>query len=261
MRGGSNMDYLQLEKEVNNTMQVVNGWVNPSIPCWKYTFDYRKSKICAGERDGEITFYPIEMLNKIRLHPDNVVRANIVFITIHELSHIEQLIDYDRYMRDKQYCREIERGCNYHAFHFILDNLSILHQRLGDFDEMTIYGLGNSLGSYGIRYQLGTNWEMVTNLLHTYIQEKFLLSYRLYNYIEMIIKNEHPTERFGSCRVIVRNGNNVINVNEFLRVIDCIRDFNIVGFSNHDDNGKLIINLTLPADQFNPKEIVCRVNQ
>lgn len=255
------MDYLQLEKEVNSIMKVMNGWVNPSIPCWKYTFDYRKSKICAGERDGELTFYPIEMLNKIRLHPDNVVRANILFITTHELSHIEQLINYDRYTSDEQYRKEIERGCNYHAFHFIMDNLSTLHQRLGDFDEFTIYGLGSCLGSYGIRYQLGTNWEMVSNLLHTYIQEKFLLSYRSYTYIEMMIHNEHPTEKFGSCRVIVRNGNNVINVNEFLRIIDAIRDFNIVNFSNQDINGQLKITVTLPADQYCPKEIVCRVNQ
>lgn len=253
------MNYLQLQNEIHNMMRVLNGWVNPTISCFKYTIEYKKSPICAGERDAIIHFYPIKILEKMESYPDKVIRANILFIVTHELSHIEQLINYDRYSADPTYRKEIERGCNYHAFRFVMDNLSILHQRLRDFDEFTLYNSCSYLKFNNIRYQLGTNWEMVSNLLHQFIQEKFLLTYRSYDHIEMYINNGHPTHQLGSGLIMIRDGNNIINVNKFFRIVHVIRSFSTIKLSNKEINGGLMIYLVLPAEEYNLEAIVRRV--
>lgn len=253
------MNYLQLQNEIHNMMRVLNGWVNPTISCFKYTFDYKKSPICAGERDAIIHFYPIKILEKMESYPDKLIRANLLFIVTHELSHIEQLLNYDRYGADPDYRKEIERGCNYHAFRFIMDNLSILHQKIGDFDEFTLYNSCSYLKFNNIRYQLGTNWEMVSNLLHQFIQEKFLLSYRSYDHIEMHIDNGHPTPQLGSGLIVIRDGNSIINVNKFFRIVHVIRSFSTIKLSNKEINGRLMIRLVLPAEEYNLEEIVRRV--
>ena len=253
------MNYLQLQNEIHNMMRVLNGWVNPTISCFKYTFEYKKSHICAGERDAVIHFYPIKILEKMELHSDKLVRANVLFIVVHELSHIEQLLNYDRYDADPTYRQEIERGCNYHAFRFIMDNLSILHQKIGDFDEFTLYNSCSYLKFNNIRYQLGTNWEMVSNLLHQFIQEKFLLTYRSYDHIEMYINNGHPTHQLGSGLIVIRDGNNIINVNKFFRIVHVIRSFSKIRLSNKEINGGLMIYLILPAEEYNLEAIVRRI--
>ena len=253
------MNYLQLQNEIHNMMRVLNGWVNPTISCFKYTFEYKKSPICAGERDAIIHFYPIKILEKMELYPDKIIRANVLFIVTHELSHIEQLLNYDRYSADQTYRKEIERGCNYHAFRFIMDNLGILHQRLGDFDEFTLYNSCSYLKFNNIRYQLGTNWEMVSNLLHQFIQEKFLLTYRSYDHIEMYINNGHPTHQLGSGLIVIRDGNNIINVNKFFRIVHVIRSFSKIRLSNKEINGGLMIYLILPAEEYNLEAIVRRI--
>ena len=100
---------------------------------------------------------------------------------------------------------------------------------------------------------------MVSNLLHQFIQEKFLLTYRSCNRIEMYIDNGHPTPQLGSGLIVIRDGNNIINVNKFFRIVHVIRSFSKIKFYNKEIDNGLMIHLMLPAEEYNLEEIVRRV--
>lgn len=63
------------------------------------------------------------------------IRGLILLTIIHELSHINQNIDYDRFKKDDVYHDKIEMENHYNALNFMLNREEELHAIFGDYSD------------------------------------------------------------------------------------------------------------------------------
>lgn len=60
--------------------------------------------------------------NHVMLYPDHLLVNDCIFTVIHELSHIDQLVDYDLANSNKEYLYQIETANNYNTYRILRDN-------------------------------------------------------------------------------------------------------------------------------------------
>ena len=63
------------------------------------------------------------------------IRGLILITIIHELSHINQNIDYNRFSKDEVYHQKIELENHYNALNFMLNREEELHNLFGDYSD------------------------------------------------------------------------------------------------------------------------------
>lgn len=63
------------------------------------------------------------------------IRGLILITIIHELSHINQNIDYNRFSKDEAYHQKIELENHYNALNFMLNREEELHNLFGDYSD------------------------------------------------------------------------------------------------------------------------------
>lgn len=63
------------------------------------------------------------------------IKGLIILTIVHELSHINQNIDYDRFSKDDAYRDKIEMENHYNALNFILNREEELHGVFGDYSD------------------------------------------------------------------------------------------------------------------------------
>lgn len=63
------------------------------------------------------------------------IRGLILITIIHELSHINQNIDYNRFHKDEAYHQKIELENHYNALNFMLNREEELHNLFGDYSD------------------------------------------------------------------------------------------------------------------------------
>lgn len=63
------------------------------------------------------------------------IRGLILITIIHELSHINQNIDYNRFSKDEAYNQKIELENHYNALNFMLNREEELHNLFGDYSD------------------------------------------------------------------------------------------------------------------------------
>lgn len=63
------------------------------------------------------------------------IRGLILITIIHELSHINQNIDYNRFSKDEAYHQRIELENHYNALNFMLNREEELHNIFGDYSD------------------------------------------------------------------------------------------------------------------------------
>lgn len=63
------------------------------------------------------------------------IRGLILITIIHELSHINQNIDYNRFSKDEAYHQRIELENHYNALNFMLNREEELHNLFGDYSD------------------------------------------------------------------------------------------------------------------------------
>jgi hypothetical protein len=121
--------YKLIKLWIEKSYEALNGKIN-RIPAVGYTINYdpNVSKL-GGENNGYITFYSqtIQRFLCNKLSTEEQFRAMIVIIVAHELSHIDQAIDYDMYSSDIQYAKSIEADNNKRTFIWLLNNLEYVN--------------------------------------------------------------------------------------------------------------------------------------
>lgn len=164
--------YYWIENEINKAMQFLNGKVNTLMPA-TYNCSYVDSEICAGTRNGNITFYIRKINKEYEKFNTYSLRTWIIIIVTHELSHIDQDLDYDRYFEDKDYMRYIEYANDNRATDWISSNIQLLHQGLGDFDESLIATRRHLLNGEVVRYHYINKDLFTINLIDKYIGNRY----------------------------------------------------------------------------------------
>lgn len=121
--------YKLIKLWIDKSYEALNGKIN-KIPAVGYTINYdpNVSKL-GGEHNGYITFYSqtIQRFLCSKLNTEEQFRAMTVIIVAHELSHIDQAIDYNMYSSNIQYAKSIEADNNKHTFIWLMNNLEYVN--------------------------------------------------------------------------------------------------------------------------------------
>ncbi len=161
------ISYKYAEKKIIEYMSFLNGKVNRN-KCHRYDFWPGCENAPAYEHFGSISFFPSKLIQTYGEYPMKVFNGMLLVIICHELSHIDQDIDYTKYHLDDNYRREVENGCNLNAYRFICKNISILHAALGEFDELVIDDISKDINFNRDRYIIASNAKKVFYLIRDY---------------------------------------------------------------------------------------------
>jgi hypothetical protein len=141
---------------IDKSYEALNGKIN-RIPAVGYTINYDPNTTkLGGENNAYLTFYSqtIQRFLCNKLSTEAEYRAMTVIIVAHELSHIDQAIDYDRYANDIQYAKSIEEDNNKRTFIWLLNNLDYVNSIMYDIDIQYII---NYARDYNVNLQNNVN--------------------------------------------------------------------------------------------------------
>ena len=114
---------------IQDTYNVLNGKINMYVPTMlNIVFSENKKDKMAWNENGILSIN-INKMPSIATNTDNA-KTLIIDIMAHELSHIDQKIDFNRYKKDRQYYEFIEGTNMLRSARGILDNLAYIQRML-----------------------------------------------------------------------------------------------------------------------------------
>ena len=249
------MNYYHLQNLIHQMMDYLNGRVNKNLMCYRYDFSFNQSDVCAYETCGRIMFFLPHIVNRFKEYSFYVFKAHLLFIVIHELSHIDQLIYYNRYEKDKDYRNEIEQSNNNNTFSWISSNISALHAAFGDFDENTIVALSKALNFNRFRYRVATKNELVEILIERYLIGKNNNRYRSFKTVTLSFKHNECE----AARITVKRDNKVIDPNVIHPIVYDITLFKTIDVYNKTEGDTLMIEIISSDSEKSLNEVIRRV--
>lgn len=249
------MNYYHLQNLIHRMMDYLNGRVNKNLMCYRYDFSFNPSNICAYEACGRIMFFLPHIVHRFKDYPFYTFKAHMLFIVIHELSHIDQLIYYNQYENDTNYRNEIEQANNNNTFSWISRNISALHKVFGEFDENALVDLSKQLNFNRFRYRVATKNELVEILIEKYLIGKNSSRYNSFGTVILAFHHNGYEE----VRITVKKNRKVIDPNIIHPIVYNIRCFKTVDVINRIDGDTLVIDITSTDSERTLNEVIQRV--
>lgn len=194
------MTYIEIENAFREILEVLVGKVN-KFPYFGLNFSYESdSPSSAGESHGYITVYPIKFAkNYCKKYNLKELRSYIILICIHELSHINQSIDYDLYSTNKQYMSMIENENEINTTKWISDNINILKRGIPNFDVNFLLYMSNYNVNSVYKKMVKVDYEnFYYSMLQYYIkpEKRFILDSPtlevVFNFYDMNCRSKKP---------------------------------------------------------------------
>ena len=159
---------------VSKAYDYINGKIN-NIASVGYTLNFDPdAENLGGERNGYITFYmiPIQKIGR-QIGDVDSFKTMISFIVAHELSHIDQAIDYKRYADDIQYMKTIELENNKRAISWVVSNALPLREAMGGFNVNFIMTYAKHANINGITYPVEPLYETIRTQIEPLMETRF----------------------------------------------------------------------------------------
>lgn len=242
---------------ITRCMEFLNGKINPNFRCYRYDFVSSESDIAAGENNGYITFYLQKIAEDYTEYSYEDIISFMILIVTHELSHVEQNINYSRYIEDKEYRNYIETTNQNHAKWWIYNNMSMLHQGLGDFnDEIIIQACENTSPGITLFNRADRN-QLTRNIMSDYfLRPENESRFFDYDYITMEFYDDDIGEKFDA--IVIKEGNIIADPNMLVPHLDIIKRYKSLKVDNINKNNWFNIEAHLTNSNINPIEI-CHV--
>lgn len=170
------LNALAIQDYLTKYVNFLSGKVNQKYPLIGYVFSYDPNiTICAGCRRGQLRFYPLNIIKEFDGTPFQEMKSWLIQIAVHELSHIDQDIDYDKYSTDIEYKKAIEEANENHTIEWIQNNLNILHKAFPDITDLPLWRGSNST-KFGVsvsnnEYQICKTQNLMHNMLIKYLSD------------------------------------------------------------------------------------------
>ena len=253
-------NYFYVQSFITKAMKILNGRVNHKVICYNYEFSIAESELCAYESYGRIMFYPATILEQYGFCRPELFKAYLLLIVVHELSHVDQLILYDRYKMDSKYRTDIENGANMNAFRFVSDNIRVLHGAFGNFDEFPIQELFNRLNPNTTRYMVGTDSELIKVAIEDYLLKDNKYRYDMFNSVTLNIEHSmltYPVSKM-TGKLELKHGHKIIDLKTLYPILYQVRRHRLVKVNNDIYGDHLVINISTESKQPLMNQVVRR---
>jgi hypothetical protein len=234
-------------------MKLLNGQINKNLRCYKYDYIFSTDKVHGKECNGTITFNLQSMAYELR-NVEPLTRFGCIIRTVsHELSHIDQDVNYFKYERDYSYRNWIERSNELNSVCFLMDNLVMIKRNLGNFDHTILEDLYQYAKIHGTKYITASKSKMISNIMETYMIDTNKTKYKDLNTILL---------NLNGIRYIVKHNGEVIEPNILYPVINELSNFrSIKVFNMLKDDNTLIVKVQTEEEQRRLEEIIYRIDK
>lgn len=212
------MRYGNYKKIINDCMEVLNGKVNTLVRCHSYSFDFKDFDDRLATSDparGIISFNLVAISKFLDKMSDYDAREYCIRCVAHELSHLDQDIDQNRYAIDHDYKSWIERTNDTRAIEFLLDNRNMIFNCLGEYTFESYEEIYRSCKAHGTGYRPVTVETAITRAISSYLLPKY--RGKRYDTIMISINDLEGTKNIS--RLVVKNGTNYIDPNILFPII------------------------------------------
>ena len=236
--------YKLIKLWIDKSYEALNGKIN-RIPAVGYTINYDPNTTkLGGENNAYLTFYSqtIQRFLCNKLSTEAEYRAMTVIIVAHELSHIDQAIDYDRYANDIQYAKFIEEDNNKRTFIWLLNNLDYVNSIMYGIDIQYII---NYAKNYNINLQNNTNlsiYDTIRAQIEPLMSQVTCRFDDMINITLRILRNNIPID------YIVKNNGRLGNVESIMNALREIYRYNKYTIKNITLNNSILIEISLDEE-------------
>ena len=236
--------YKLIKLWIDKSYEALNGKIN-RIPAVGYTINYDPNTTkLGGENNAYLTFYSqtIQRFLCNKLSTEAEYRAMTVIIVAHELSHIDQAIDYDRYANDIQYAKSIEEDNNKRTFIWLLNNLDYVNSIMYGIDIQYII---NYAKNYNINLQNNTNlsiYDTIRTQIEPLMSQVSCRFDDMINITLRILRNNIPID------YIVKINGRLGNVESIMNALREIYRYNKYVIKNITLNNSILIEISLDEE-------------
>ena len=236
--------YKLIKLWIDKSYEALNGKIN-RIPAVGYTINYDPNTTkLGGENNAYLTFYSqtIQRFLCNKLSTEAEYRAMTVIIVAHELSHIDQAIDYDRYANDIQYAKFIEEDNNKRTFIWLLNNLDYVNSIMYGIDIQYII---NYAKNYNINLQNNTNlsiYDTIRTQIEPLMSQVSCRFDDMINITLRILRNNIPID------YIVKINGRLGNVESIMNALREIYRYNKYIIKNITLNNSILIEISLDEE-------------
>ena len=236
--------YKLIKLWIDKSYEALNGKIN-RIPAVGYTINYDPNTTkLGGENNAYLTFYSqtIQRFLCNKLSTEAEYRAMTVIIVAHELSHIDQAIDYDRYANDIQYAKFIEEDNNKRTFIWLLNNLDYVNSIMYGIDIQYII---NYAKNYNINLQNNANlsiYDTIRTQIEPLMSQVTCRFDDMINITLRILRNNIPID------YIVKINGRLGNVESIMNALREIYRYNKYIIKNIALNNSILIEISLDEE-------------
>lgn len=236
--------YKLIKLWIDKSYEALNGKIN-RIPAVGYTINYDPNTTkLGGENNAYLTFYSqtIQRFLCNKLSTEAEYRAMTVIIVAHELSHIDQAIDYDRYANDIQYAKSIEEDNNKRTFIWLLNNLDYVNSIMYGIDIQYII---NYAKNYNVNLQNNTNlsiYDTIRTQIEPLMSQVTCRFDDMINITLRILRNNIPID------YIVKINGRLGNVESIMNALREIYRYNKYTIKNITLNNSILIEISLDEE-------------
>jgi len=221
-------------KIIKDDMNVLNGIVNPILFCHSYSFDYIEESnnlAVSNPSTGMIIFNLIaisEYLGDMSVHD---VLSFCIRMVAHELSHLDQEVDLNRYKNDMQYHSWIERTNESNTIDFLFKNIDFIKNKLGDYSYDIYKDAYMKIMQQGTGYVRSTIENKINMVGDRYILHDKYGRFNNYNSVSLCIHNTSNAADPGTM-FILKNKSSFLSPNIIYPIVYEIDKYSRIGVEN-----------------------------
>lgn len=212
------MKYGNYKKVIADCMEVLNGRVNTLVKCHSYSFDFidHDERLATSDPSRGIISFNLVAISKYLDHmSDHDAVEYCIRCIAHELSHLDQDIDQNRYVIDPEYKSWIERTNDNRAIEFLIDNRNMVFNLIGNYTFESYMGIYQNVKAHGSGYKRVTIGDTINRSISSYLLPK----YRGKRYDTIIVSINDLDGTNNISRLVIKNGTNYIDPNILFPII------------------------------------------
>ena len=155
--------------------------------------------------------------------------AFCVRIVVHELSHLDQAIDYNRFMVDKKYEGWIERTNENRSIMFLFENINLIHNCIGEYSYKEGYeSIYQSIKAHGTGFVPTT----LANSTMMVVRKYMLPRTASMNFNVITLSIYDSTNNKNIARFVVKQDNKYIDPNKIFPILYWLDKYAFIQLTN-----------------------------
>lgn len=211
------MYFEQYKHIIRNAMNQLNGKMNKLLLCHNYSFDYADYDPAQARSDcdtGTISYNLVAMAKDFKGLENGHVIASCIHTVAHELSHLDQDVNTNRYCNDRAYHAWIEKTNDLHAVKFLFDNMNMVQTFIGNYDFGFLSQINKEAQIYGTGFVPVTKEKLISKVMNYYIAG---MGKTLDDFKTVVLCLEIEETR-STHHLVIKQGNFLIDPNQLFQL-------------------------------------------